>query len=534
MHGPQRGHFLIIFDKLFQELRATAAIVLLVLFVRRDFTTLIIFGVMVASILIRLIVKLILFRHTTYEITEDMFYVNKGVLNKQKIEIPLETITTVNLNQDLIFQWAKVCKIRVETTVQYTGTSTGDPNTILALKKDEAENFKELILKNRELKLAGLEEKEGEGKRESQGLRRQELEMAVESAKSYSDVRQDFPRVKVSASKIVLFGLLQSKWSYILILIAAVASGVGTLQDFAGEYIMELIHKLNLQERALEVTTSFLENNIGTMVLIGALLLLVIGIVLFFISIILSVGFTVIRYWGFNIEKDEKAITINYGIISKKRFSLTNEKISGVKLKQSFLMKLFGQYTVEVYAIGYGNEEGAASSAMLFPIGKKDDIEKIMEDFLPEIEVQRDYKREKNGTLRYFFFNFGIFATSTLTIIWLAFALVGENKTLFILAPVVAIGLLSQILRSILKYNSEKISIRDKSISYIKGGYGRQIIFLKRDLIETASFKTSIFKSKKAIGHIVLQFFGPLQFSKGRADNFRWENYEEIRGKIQY
>ena len=61
---------------------------------------------------------------------------------------------------------------------------------------------------------------------------------------------------------------------------------------------------------------------------------------------------TVVRYFGFQVMDNGEALKIEYGLLTKKRYTIQKKKISGFSYHQSFLMKRLKTGTLQLYAIG--------------------------------------------------------------------------------------------------------------------------------------------------------------------------------------
>ncbi len=512
MFGPKRGNFLIIFNKFISNYGGFIIALALSLFFIKEFSTssIAFLGILLLSI----IFQILKFLSTTYEITKDIFLVRKGIISKKKIEIPLETITTVDITQSLFFQLLRVSTVRVETTVQ-TLDSTDDLNVILALKKEEALHFKNTILNNKD----------------SLDINTEETPKVEMNSSHVVD------SIKLPAGRIFILGLLQSKLGYMILPITAVVSLMGILPAIFREYIEEAVSNDVIEPLLTIFSESDISYLIENFTIYLVILISILIIAMYLTGTVLSIIFTLIKYAGYTIKRDSRAMYINYGLFNKKAFSLTNEKISGILIKQSLLMRIFGYYSVMVYAIGYGNNATNNSSTIAFflPIGRKDDIVNLLNSFLPEISIETDFDRNRKKTLKYFLLNSPILFLLVLTISTnILFVQLELSKYIYAALPFMYLLVLLQLIKYILRYKNEKISIKPTTISHVRSGFGKEITHLKIDLIETATFKTTATKIRHNIGHLVIQFFGPIGSSRLTAKNFRQSDFVKLSSTLKH
>ncbi len=546
----KKGHFLIIFDKLL-SVTIVPIIVIVVALTRGGLagdtgqllSNLTQFLPLLIIALVGPIQAVLKYVFTTYQVTDKMFIVKSGVINKEKLEIPLETITTIDFTQNILFQICKVNKIRIETTVQYAGKK--DPNTVLALKEEDAIEFKQLLLSKKQAKLNMMQGISTEQNFADGGVQNANSNEAVENT-SYGDFAnyQVTPEVvleeiKPNLSRLIMLGLIGPK-SFIVIQLIAFAGAIG---GFIGVFFENMEEEIvngiasGLEMNSIErLIVDITESNFFVGIIVLAILVTV--LIAFVFLIILSAIATVIRYFDFTIKKTDKNIQINYGLLNKKKFTLTDEKVSGVALEQSLVMRFLGYYRLNVYAIGYGGGGGDESAEVvmpiLYPIGKKDEVLSVLNTIMPDIKQEEEFYREKKGTLRYFFYRAEVVFSLLLIAAWPILAFTQEAEVAREVIGVFGIlFLLMALTNSILSYHNAKLSLGENTLSYIKGGFNRSIIMLKTNLIETVSYNTTYLKEKRNLGHIIVQFYGPLHYSKGKVVNMRKLDFEKVRNLIK-
>ena len=136
MFGPKRAHVMFIFENFIKDFGIFLIAVIVFLFVR-DVQILLdnIFIVVIA--LAGPISRLVRYYCTRYTIDDERLLVESGWLKKEKLEIPLATISSVDMTQNLLFQLTHVYALQIENAGSIGGDSDGSVKLILG--KDDAD-----------------------------------------------------------------------------------------------------------------------------------------------------------------------------------------------------------------------------------------------------------------------------------------------------------------------------------------------------------------------------------------------------------
>lgn len=426
----------------------------------------------VVFILLSPISRLISYLFTFYTLSDNLLIVESGVFTKKRTEIPFSTITTVDLSQNILFQFFKVYKIKVDNASQ-TNEVANKSNVNLTLKIDEAILFKQIITNN---KIEIVEEK------------------VCDTVEAQT---QDF----------VKLGLLQSKFAYFFSIIAVAGSLIGA------------------------IVPNYVDKNPG--VLIVTALILASIIVIYLISIGMSIIKCVVTYYNFKVWKDDDTLKVQYGLLNKKSYSLQRGKINGIILKQSLLMKLCKLYTAEVIVIGYGDrsKEGGTEQAIIFPIASIDKIKEIVNKVLPEYSLDYNLCKPDRKALRYFFFSPVFF----FTIIGFSAALVISTLiNNYIVIAVAFVFLVVAVFAFILKYINSGISVGLNNVVLSAGTYSKTIAIIKTKSIESITASGSIFKRRKGIVSVKLGFIAPLRVSNITSLNLPAKQFDLLEEVLKY
>ena len=93
---------------------------------------------------------------------------------------------------------------------------------------------------------------------------------------------------------------------------------------------------------------------------------------------------TLVRHLGFLAVRQGEELRIRCGIVTRREYILSMEKVNFLRLRQSFLTKLFGYYAGMVGCTGYG--KGKNEQAVLLPSVNRKDLKRSLTLILPELQ----------------------------------------------------------------------------------------------------------------------------------------------------
>lgn len=109
-----------------------------------------------------------------------------------------------------------------------------------------------------------------------------------------------------------------------------------------------------------------------------------------------AVGYAILGFWAisfimnlvkhlrFSVARRAKILDVRAGIFTRRRFSITIDRINVLTIRQSLMTKFFGLFSVFIYCTGYGKTGDEQS--VLMPSGLAKDINANLEMLLPEIK----------------------------------------------------------------------------------------------------------------------------------------------------
>lgn len=466
-----RGNYLILFEKISQIPFLVISIVASFFLVRKfDLQALL----PVAFILLSPISRLVNYWTTYYTLTEEHLIIESGIFTKKRIEIPFSTITTVDFSQNILFQFFKVYRIKVDNASQ-TNEALNRSSVNLALKMGDAIRFKQIIT--------------AKGEPDEQAQKSQQAEEAT-------------PKIHANFSDFIKLGLIQSKYVYIVSILA-----------FSGPLWSIFFPGMDT-------------------VFAGGLIVAAVFFV-YLLSVGLSLAKTILTYYNFEIWTEEGNLKIQYGLLNKKSYSLAKDKINGILLKQNILMRLTRLYTAEIIVIGYGDqaEEGGTEKAIIFPIASYDKLKQIIGTILPEYNLEYEVCKPEPEALRYFFYS----PEFVLAVILFAAAIIAAfiSEIYLIIIPAVILLALA-IAAMIMKYSNAGISVGSTNVILTSGAYHKRIAVIKTSSIESITASGSLLKRRNGCVSIKLGFIAPLRVGQIMSLNLPAGQFQLLQQVLRY
>lgn len=533
----QRGSILILFEKLTQlPLLIATVIVTVVAGAGMDYQ-LVSWGVVVA---ISPFFQLIKYLFTYYTVRDGQLIIESGVLNRKRVEIPLRTVTTVDLTQNILFQLFRTYKIKVDNGSQARGAANA-PEVKFALKEAMAYQFKNLVEEYRENAGTTDELNATAGKTAVENETTGKNETAADKKQS-GIPRYQSPTVTTSPLDYFLLGILESNAVFLLGLVPVIT-------------VFPFLSDMGFLPEA-ESVEKFMEQILASYS--AGLIVIVLLLALFLSGTVLSVFRSVFTYFGFEITADPAKIHISYGLLTKRKYTLQKDKINGIVLKQNLLMRLFRRYRMEVLVIGYGDksDEEAKQNPVFFPIASRKKVAEIMGALLPEFagdycaydgesrgKEPRFCPRSDNKALRYFFIRPG-FVVSTVLFIGSVVSLFFDTKLYFgtsfsILGGGILFAIAGMIegaaaVSAVLQYLNSGISANPDIVTIVTGGYHRKITVIRTSAVESVTAHASRWKRRRGFVSIRLGYIAPLYHSITCVRNRRAAEVTALESVLDY
>jgi len=271
------------------------------------------------------------------------FVVRKGILNKSRIAIPLDKIQQVNINQSFIQRLIGVHALEVDTA-----GSNGKEVSIRAIKESLAVSLKERLL---------------EGAQEA-------IADAIEFTGEYSPTRQTTskPFIQISFLSLIKTGITSNYIRSFAVLLAFMITIFQNLEEF------------------INVTgydDSPLDDYINAEVLLKFISFIVGAII--FLTLIVNLVRTIVRYYNFRITKQQNGLLLSYGLLNTKNTIIRPEKVQVVTVGRNYFQKKFNLNDLKIrQASGAeANDKDQKKTAIEIP-GCNENEKNVLLEFLLE------------------------------------------------------------------------------------------------------------------------------------------------------
>lgn len=410
--------------------------------------------IVLGGLLIFLVISLIAYmgwKNYVYYIQENMLWVEKGVLTKNRKSISLDKITTVNDNQGIIERIFHLETLKIDTG-SVSGAGKKDNEVALLLSKSEAEAVKNQFIKT---------------SKPQNPLKKQELSYTA-------SVRE-------------------------LLIYAVTSNGV-----FAGLIFItsayQLIKDLPSVDKIVEGTFKKVFNNtfqtpisemyFGKAVAVSLLLFVIYLIFSFVISIVRAL----IKYYGFSASRQEDEIIISYGLLEKKKFSMPVKKIKAVYCKYGLLGQLFSLSSIHLESIGYGDEKGEI--AILYPLLTEKKKEEVILKLIPEFVFHGEFTKPPKRALKSYLFASLIVPLILCVIAWKVFEY--GYLSFFLLLVFALLGYRSYKNCAILKGSS--------MIVICRGAVTHEVVILPIESVQSTTERQTIFQKRNRLMNISFSY----------------------------
>ena len=259
-------------------------------------------------------------RRLTYTVGEADIRVESGVLSRAARSIPYERIQDVSLEQKPVPRLFGLVEVRFET-----GAGGGE-----------------------DIALAYLPESEGERLRELVRTRREDGPAVVSDSEQAAPAEEAQLLYAMSPKRVVTFGLFEFSLA-----VVAVVFGLAQQADFLFSFDMwdwrawrEQIAGPGHWLAGLGV----LAQVVGALVALGSLAL---------VGVLTGVIRTVLREWGFRLERTDKGFRRRRGLLTRTDLVMPVHRVQAVRLGTGLVRRLFGWHSLKLVSLA--SDSGAAN-----------------------------------------------------------------------------------------------------------------------------------------------------------------------------
>ncbi len=403
------------------------------------------------------------YRNFFFQVVDDKFIINQGVLKKEELSVPFSRIQSVHIKQNVIQQILSVVALEIDTA-----GSTKKEVGIPALTRSYAESLKSYLLERK------AEEVEETPATDAEGI--------TKKTKTQPFLEKGQRILHLNISDLFKVGITENHLRTGLIALGVVFGYFNQLEEVIAEEI--------------EAATRQVEAFVNTMAYI-----IPIGIALFvMLSVLLSLIRTVLRFFNLSVYLSERGLTVDAGLLKRQENVVPANKIQYIIWKSNPLRKLIGYQSLAVYQASSG--EVNRKNAITVPGCREEQIEQVNSAFFPEL-VEFEYKAELKPKplwqLRLLMF-IGVVPTIGIGVAAWFFG------WYYYIAAIAYLALADIFIKQYVKRFVVRVS--DELLEVRRGFVFPQQVLLKHYKIQNLEIRQSIFQQRRGLVTLVLYTAG--------------------------
>lgn len=257
----------------------------------------------IAIFVIIAVIAYLKYRNFTFFLDEENeeFVIKKGILNKSRLGIPLDKIQQVNINQSLLQKFIGVHALEVDTA----GSGKKEVS-IRAITHELAISLKARLL---------------DGKRNT--------ERADDSTPETRQEQHAF--IQISLLSLFKTGITSNYVRSFGILLAFFITTFQYIEDFV---------------KYAEIDEDPLDNYLNTEVILKFMMIIIIAVL--FMTLILNLFRTILKFFNFRITKQNNSLLLSYGLLNTRNTIIRPEKVQIVTVGRNYFQKKFDILDIKI------------------------------------------------------------------------------------------------------------------------------------------------------------------------------------------
>lgn len=464
MYNPQKLHPISYISGIIEAIKQNFILVIIFLvfnlskFDFTDFKSYIYPGIVAIIFIFSFIIHTLKVYKTRYWIEKDHFIVTSGIFTKQRKELNIRRIQSVDTTQGLVNQLVGGVVLHIKTP--------SDGLELDTVSKKQSEIIRQAI-KQQQLDLQD----------DAQLVEGQHSETENNNEAMNKPTHQLF---KLSFKNLLLMAMTSGAIGIAFATLAPIIGGFSDIIPWEAitnqiEHIVQAVYMIVLIIIAMVLVASYV---IGTIIIL-------------------------VRYFNYTLAREGNQLNISYGLFKVQNITVPTDRVQAVIESQSFLRKLFG-YTAINFVItsdmetSLDDDSTQNGKVMVLPFIKRKEAFEIIKDLVPQFEFNDFTKGMPLRSFhRYFIKAFFILLIigSVGAYFWSywSFAIVGVILILFIINAILNVKCAGN------KVDQEEIVIHNISILGVKNSYFKKDKILGMEITQTPFLKRSDLATYKFI-----------------------------------
>ncbi|MGH4140595.1 PH domain-containing protein [Clostridium sp.] len=421
--------------------------------------------VIIAAVVLVIILATVKWKKNVYYLDDDVLSIKHGVFMTHERIVSFAQVQSADITSSVVQRLFNACKLEIDT-------ARGEERTDISifLSKKEALRVRNIIFK--------------------ETINSEDIEiMEVENIK----------KINCSIKDLLMIGSISSG---ILAGIFIIIGIYFKIEDIAPKGFMRKVQVFSEDTIKGLNKTSIIKYKVALI------------FIMLFILWMISVIATIIKYYKFTVIRNEDNIKLSYGLFNKKEVTIPVKQIQSLTLVEGVIKKSLGYFSLKIDTAGYGEVGEGRGSTVICPSGKREVINKIFQDILPEMNITYDLMKSPREALM----GFLLFRLSIECIVMcLVASYVPYGYYIFLLGPILGIWHYISFMDNGLYLDKNFAILRYRNLA-------RKTVIIKRDCIKSIQKEQNTFQKKKAIARYNVIIHGD-GFGKLYSVGYMDENY---------
>jgi putative membrane protein len=391
----------------------------------------------------------------------DHFVLEKGVLVKTKLDIPIERIQSIHLKRNIFHRVFNITSLQVDSA-----GSKGSELEINALDRPFAHALRDFLYQAKAEIKAEKEEQDSEAK----PLASAEAFVAKRAEAQSHAEEEEKPILSLSPWEVLIVGLTENHLRTGFFALALVFGYANQLMQYMEEQL----------DRYIQEGTEQLAQLGLTVILFGTVAFLV-------LSVLISVIRTFLNFFNFKATHTREVLQIKTGLLSIKEYQVPKPKIQYLEKSSNPLRKLVNIYTMVIFQ---ATSEQNQSAKVEIPGCKESALETLYEEYMPETLGQPYTHFSPDAFYR---FRLMMFRTVIPSLLLLGAAVFTEPWVYAVLA----LYLPASIVINLKYYGSVQLELFDEGLRLKKGWIFPTVVDLPLYKVQNVELKQSIFQERR-------------------------------------
>ena len=233
--------------------------------------------------------------------------------------------------------------------------------------------------------------------------------------------------------------------------------------------------------------------------------LLIIYLISALVSDVWTVIWAAVRFYDFRVAREGRNVIVRYGLITVKNYTLQVRNIHALIIRQNVFQQILGRCSVEAVCMGFGDEK--SETALLFPIIKTGDLNRLLSVILPEYVTEMNVRPKNRAGIYYHIVKPAIIWGAIFAGTCFGCSFVPEISPL--VNALAILLFIAVIAGRVLSYRNTMLDWNDSVVSVQSGGFKKTAYRIRTDAVQEVQLKTNVIKKRFGIGSYYVHYHGP-------------------------